>query len=99
MQLCVSVEHQHVTDTQTRHNFNLKCQWCYIANDTQCICRFEARGKTYLIQKILTMAELLVMNEAKLVGTKPGATQFTRVFGAISAARAYTSYLHNNYQI
>jgi hypothetical protein len=45
-----------------------------------------------LIQKILTIAELLVMNEAKLVGTKPGATQFTRVFGAISAARAYTSY-------
>jgi hypothetical protein len=52
-----------------------------------------------LIQKILTIAELLVMNEAKLVGTKPGATQFTRVFGAISAARAYTLYLHNNYQI
>lgn len=52
-----------------------------------------------MVKKILTIAELLVMNEAKLVGTKPGATQFTRVLGAISPARAYTSYLHNNYQI
>jgi hypothetical protein len=81
-----------------KHAFNLKCQWCYIANDTQ-HRRFEERGKTYLVKKILTIAELLVMNEAKLVGTKPGATQFTRVLGAISAARAYTLYLHNNYQI
>lgn len=46
-------------------------------------------------QKILTIASLLVMNEAKLVGTKPGATQFTRVFGAISPARACISYLNN----
>lgn len=41
------------------------------------------------VQKTLTTASLVVMNEAKLVGTKPGATQFTRVSGAISAARAY----------
>lgn len=58
----------------------------------------EVRGRTYLVQKILTIAALLVMNEAKLVGTKPGAIQFTRVLGAISAARAYTSY-YPNYQI
>ena len=37
---------------------------------------------------ILTTASFSVMNEAKCVGTKPGATQFTRVFGAISAASA-----------
>lgn len=46
--------------------------------------------------KTLTTASLLVMNEANLVGTKPGATQFTRVFGAISAARAYPIYIINN---
>lgn len=69
-----------------------------IRSNNRCGRIFEARGKTYLVRKILTIAELLVMNEAKLVGTKPGATQFTRVLGAISAAKAYTSYLHN-YQI
>ena len=37
---------------------------------------------------ILTIASFVVRNAAKFVGTKPGATQFTRVFGAISAARA-----------
>jgi len=44
------------------------------------------------VQKTLTTASLVVRNEAKLVGTKPGATQFTRVSGAISAARAYPTY-------
>lgn len=34
------------------------------------------------------MLSSVVRNEAKCVGTKPGATQFTRVFGAISAASA-----------
>ena len=38
---------------------------------------------------MLTIASFVVRNAAKLVGTKPGATQFTRVFGAISAARAW----------
>ena len=37
---------------------------------------------------ILTKASFVLSNAADLVGTKPGATQFTRVFGAISAARA-----------
>nr|GMD10149.1 uncharacterized membrane protein At1g16860-like [Ipomoea batatas] len=36
----------------------------------------------------LTISLLLVMKDAKFVGTKPGAMQLTRVFGAISAAIA-----------
>jgi len=55
----------------------------------------QGRRKTYWVgevQKTLTKASLVVRNEAKLVGTKPGATQFTRVSGAISAARAYPTY-------
>ena len=38
---------------------------------------------------LLTVSLSFVMKSAKCVGTKPGATQFTRVLGAISTARAY----------
>lgn len=38
---------------------------------------------------VLTMVSLFTRKSAKCVGTKPGATQLTRVFGANSAARAY----------
>jgi hypothetical protein len=36
----------------------------------------------------LTADSFSIRDAAKYVGTKPGATQFTRVSGAISAARA-----------
>lgn len=41
-------------------------------------------------QNILTVASLDVYCSTKWVGTIPGTTQFTRVVGAISLARAYT---------
>jgi hypothetical protein len=43
------------------------------------------------ILKLLTIVSLVVRKLANRVGTKPGAIQLTRVFGPISAARAYKS--------
>lgn len=40
---------------------------------------------------MLTVSSSRVRNSAKCVGTNPGATQFTRVSGASSDARAYGS--------
>lgn len=48
----------------------------------------ELGGESLRLETLLTTPSLLVMYSAKCVGTKPGATQFTRVSGAISAARA-----------
>jgi hypothetical protein len=43
------------------------------------------------ILKLLTIVSLVIRKLANRVGTKPGAIQLTRVFGPISAARAYKS--------
>lgn len=48
----------------------------------------ELGGESLRLETLLTTPSLLVMYSAKCVGTKPGATQLTRVSGAISAARA-----------
>ena len=53
-------------------------------------CSFFLIIETTQSQKFkLTMVWLPVMKSAKCVGTNPGAIQFTRVWGAISAASTY----------
>lgn len=48
----------------------------------------KQKGQTKILLYVLTVASFAVMYAAKRVGTNPGATQFTRISGAISAARA-----------